>query len=99
MRSCFACHFLIVYRWFRYLCPDPTKPFEQHVRSENERLFYNTDFELCLSNDGQPISTGCVTPISLPMAGDFDFMCINNDKSLVPIIMPGDVIAQKELAT
>ena len=28
------------------------KPFEQHVRSENERLFYNTDFELCLSNDG-----------------------------------------------
>jgi hypothetical protein len=27
------------------------------------------------------------------MAGDFDFMCINNDKSLAPIIMPGDVIA------
>ena len=25
------------------------------------------------------------------MAGDFDFMCINNDKSLAPIIMPGDV--------
>ena len=75
------------------------KPFEQHVRSENERLFYNTDFELCLSNDGQPITTGCVTPISLPMAGDFDFMCINNDKSLAPIIMPGDVIALKKLAT
>ena len=67
------------------------KPFEQHVRSENERLFYNTDFELCLSNDGQPITTGCVIPISLPMAGDFDFMCINNDKSLAPIIMPGDL--------
>ena len=75
------------------------KPFEQHVRSENERLFYNTDFELCLSNDGQPITTGCVIPISLPMAGDFDFMCINNDKSLAPIIMPGDVIALKKLAT
>lgn len=41
------------------------KPFEQHVRSENERLFYNTDF----------------------------------DKSLAPIIMPGDVIALKKLAT
>ena len=27
------------------------------------------------------------------MAGDFDFMCINNDKSLALIIMPGDVIA------
>ena len=40
------------------------KPFEQHVRSENERLFYNTDFELCLSNDGQPITTGCVIPIT-----------------------------------
>ena len=63
------------------------KPCEQHVRSENERLFYNTDFELCLSNDGQPITTGCVIPISLPMAGDFDFMCINNDKSLAPIII------------
>ena len=63
------------------------------------RLFYNTDFELCLSNDGQPITTGCVIPISLPMAGDFDFMCINNDKSLAPIIMPGDVIALKKLAT
>jgi len=33
------------------------------------------------------------------MAGDFDFMCINNDKSLAPIIMPGDVIALKKLAT
>ena len=75
------------------------KPFEQHVKPENERLFYNTDFELCLSNDGQPITTGCVIPISLPMAGDFDFMCINNDKSLAPIIMPGDVIALKKLAT
>ncbi len=50
-------------------------------------------------NDGQPITTGCVIPISLPMAGDFDFMCINNDKSLAPIIMPGDVIALKKLAT
>ena len=26
-------------------------------------------------------------------------MCINNDKSLAPIIMPGDVIALKKLAT
>ena len=33
------------------------------------------------------------------MAGDFNFMCINNDKSLAPIIMPGDVIALKKLAT
>ena len=23
MRSCFACHFSIVYRWFKYLSPDP----------------------------------------------------------------------------
>ena len=75
------------------------KPFEQHVKSENERLFYNTDFELCLSNDGQPITTGCVIPISLPMAGDFDFMCFNNGNSLAPIIMPGDFIALKKLTS
>ena len=23
MRSCSTCHFLFVYRWFRYLSPDP----------------------------------------------------------------------------
>ena len=72
---------------------------QQQREVRDEKLLYNTDFELCLSNDGQPITTGCVIPISLPMAGDFDFMCINNDKSLAPIIMPDDVIALKKLAT
>ncbi len=33
------------------------------------------------------------------MAGDFDFMCINTDKSLAPIIMPADIIALKKYAT
>ena len=37
--------------------------------------------------------------MSFPMAGDFDFMCINTDKSLAPIIMPADIIALKKYAT
>ncbi len=37
--------------------------------------------------------------VSFPMAGDFDFMCINTDKSLAPIIMPADIIALKKYAT
>ena len=47
---------------------------------------------MCLDNNGQPISTGKETPVSFPMAGDFDFMCINTDKSLEPIIKPADII-------
>jgi len=39
----------------------------------------------------QPISTGNEMQVSFPMAGDFDFMCINTDKSLAPIIMPADI--------
>jgi len=33
------------------------------------------------------------------MAGDFDFMCINTDKSLEPIIKPADIIALKKYTT
>lgn len=64
-----------------------------------EKLLYNTDFESCLDSDGQPISTGNETSMYFPMAGDFDFMCINTDKSLAPIIMPADIIALKKYTT
>ena len=37
--------------------------------------------------------------VSFPMAGDFDFMCINTDKSLEPIIKPADIIALKKYTT
>ena len=33
------------------------------------------------------------------MAGDFDFMFINTDKSLAPFIMPADIIALKRLSS
>ena len=75
------------------------KPFGPRIESADEKLLYNTDFDSCLDSNGQPIPTGKETLVSFPMAGDFDFMCINNDKSLAPIIMPGDVIALKKLAT
>ena len=65
------------------------KPFGPRIESADEKLLYNTDFDSCLDSNGQPISTGKETPVSFPMAGDFDFMCINTDKSLAPFIMPG----------
>ena len=61
-----------------------SKPFEPRIESADEKLLYNTDNEI---------------PLSFPMAGDFDFMCINTDKSLAPIIMPADIIALKKYAT
>ena len=76
-----------------------SKPFEHSVDIADEKLLYNMDFETCLDSDGQPISTGNEIPMSLPMAGDLDFCCFNNDKSLAPIIMPGDIIALKKLST
>ena len=47
MRSCCTCHFLIVYRWFRYLSPDPMSPdpilftFHFHIvlKSEAKVIF------------------------------------------------------------
>ncbi len=32
------------------------------------------------------------------MVGDIDFMCINTDKSLAPVITPADIIALKRLS-
>ena len=49
----------------------------RRVESADEKLLYNTDFDSCLDSNGQPISTGKETLVSFPMAGDFDFMCIN----------------------
>lgn len=76
-----------------------SKPFGPRVEPGEEKPLYNTDFESCLDSDGQPISTGNEMLVSFPMAGDFDFMCINTDKSLAPIIMPADIIALKKYAT
>ena len=75
-----------------------TKPFEHRIDADDERLLYNTDFDSCLDSGGQPVSDGCEKPVSFPMAGDLDFWCVNNDKSLAPIIMPGDIIALKKLS-
>ena len=76
-----------------------SKPFGPGIDPGEEKPLYNTDFESCLDSDGQPISTGNEMLVSFPMAGDFDFMCINTDKSLAPIIMPADIIALKKYAT
>lgn len=75
-----------------------TKPFEHRIDADDERLLYNTDFDSCLDNEGQPVSDGSEKPVSFPMAGDLDFWCVNNDKSLAPVIMPGDIIALKKLS-
>ena len=76
-----------------------SKPFGPRIDPGEEKPLYNMDFESCLDSDGQPISTGNEMLVSFPMAGDFDFMCINTDKSLAPIIMPADIIALKKYAT
>ena len=75
------------------------KPFDQHVKTDNDKLLYNTDFESCLDSNGQPVICGTEVPVSFPMAGDFDFMCFNNGNSLAPVIMPGDFIALKKLTS
>ena len=74
-----------------------SKPFGPRVDPGEEKPLYNTDVESCLDSDGQPISTGNEMLVSFPMAGDFDFMCINTDKSLEPIIKPADIIALKKI--
>ena len=76
-----------------------SKPFGPRVEPGEEKPLYNTDFESCLDSDGQPISTGNEMLVSFPLAGDFDFMCINTDKSLEPIIKPADIIALKKYTT
>ena len=53
-------------------------------------------FETAKAGTFHSVTAGTSIPL---FTGDFDFMCINNDKSLAPIIMPGDVIALKKLAT
>ena len=76
-----------------------SKPFGPRIDPGEEKPLYNMDFESCLDSDGQPISTENEMLVSFPMAGDFDFMCINTDKSLEPIIKPADIIALKKYTT
>lgn len=76
-----------------------SKPFDQKSEPNDEKLFYNTDFESCLDREGKPISTGYEKPVYFPIAGDIDFWCFNKDNSLAPTIMQGDVIALKKLSS
>ena len=64
-----------------------------------EKPFYKVDFNSCLDSKGVPIAAISSTPIVFPLAGDIDFWYVNNDKSLVPDILQGDIIALKKLAT
>ena len=73
-----------------------SNPFDIHGNSE-EKVIYNTDFKLCIDNQGQPVSNGEEKYISVPMVDDIDFWCVNIDNSLAPSIMPGDFIALKKL--
>ena len=73
-----------------------SNPFDLHGNSE-EKIIYNTDFKLCIDNQGQPVSNGEEKYISVPMVDDIDFWCVNIDNSLAPSIMPGDFIALKKL--
>lgn len=75
------------------------KPAEQQEEKAEEKLFYKADFNNCLDSKGEPISTVSSTPLVFPLAGDVDLWCVNNDKSLVPDIIQGDIIALKKLAT
>ena len=76
-----------------------SKPFAPHIENTDERLFYNTDFKLCIDNQGEPITNGEEKPIYVPQIGDVDFWCLNLDDSLTPSIMPGDMIALKRFPT
>ena len=76
-----------------------SKPFAPTMDNRDERLFYNTDFKLCIDNQGEPITNGEEKPIYVPQIGDVDFWCLNLDDSLTPSIMPGDMIALKKFPT
>ena len=76
-----------------------TRPFEPPMEPGEERPLYNNDFDSCLDSKGEPVSDGNEKLVYFPMAGDIDFWCINTDRSLAPVIMPGDIIALKRLAT
>jgi len=76
-----------------------SKPFGPTTENIEEKLFYNTDFKLCIDNQGEPIFNGEEKPIYVPQIGDVDFWCLNLDDSLAPAIMPGDMIALKKFPT
>ena len=75
------------------------QPFEPRSEEDEERLFYKADFNTCIDNKGQPIPTMSSMPLVFPLAGDVDFWCVNNDKSLIPEIILGDIVALKRLTT
>jgi len=62
------------------------------------RPFFPGDFVACIDSKGEPVSVGEEKTMVFPLA-DIDFWCINNDKSLVPTILQGDVIALKRLSS
>ena len=62
------------------------------------RPFFPGDFVACIDSKGEPVSVGEEKTMVFPLA-DIDFWCINNDKSLVPSILQGDVIALKRLSS
>ena len=52
----------------------------------------------CINSKGEPVSVGEEKSMVFPLA-DIDFWCINNDRSLLPDILQGDVIALKKLSS
>jgi hypothetical protein len=76
-----------------------TMPFAPTMENVEGKLFYNTDFKLCIDNQGEPIPNGEEKPIYVPQIGVVDFWCLNLDDSLAPAIMPGDMIALKKFST
>ena len=69
------------------------------IANSNEgKPFFPGDFVACINSKGEPEFTGEEKTIAFPLA-DIDFWCINNDKSLLPIILQGDVIALKKLSS
>ena len=70
---------------------------ERPKEKETEQLFYNADFNTCIGNDGQLLPGLDGKRFEFPLTDDIDFWCLNNDSSLAPLIMPGDIIALKRL--
>lgn len=81
----------------RYLGNTP--PPEQRDELAEEKLFYKADFNNCLDSKGIPIPAVSSMPFVFPVATDIDFWCVNNDMSLIPDIIQGDIIALKRLTT
>ena len=75
------------------------RAFEHRAEVADEKVLYSGDFNACLNSEGETVPTGADSRIVFPTAGDIDFWCVNNDKSLSPVIMPGDTIALKKLNT